>query len=531
MTRPAINLPSRKWSIVALSSAGMATVLLSYLLAVFVALACLFLPYLLFVTIAFDTNFLFVRFLLAAFGLAVGLTILWSLFPRKSTFEPKGVPIDLSNEPRLADEIKSIAEALREPMPTEVYLLADANAFVMENSGFLAAGRRRILGLGLPLLQMLSIGQFRAVLAHEFAHYYAGDTRLGPWVYNTQSSMARVYQNLGRKSEVIRFLTRWAVVAGPYIVLMAAMRGYWKLFMRVTHAISRRQELRSDELACHVAGSEALIGGLEGIRKCQAGLNPYWSSFVVPAAMNGFQPQLAVGFLRFMQAPQIMKATSEFLAQQASITKSSPYDTHPPLNKRIGQARLYNLPAPGDSAVDASLSEPMVSLIKGLGPLEGSLLKKIIPAATAAHLKPLNWETDGPGIYISAWRKQIDGFLPFLSTQKLSDFPALLLKPGPLADLVPASPKGRLSRNQQIARAYDILFCAFALCLVDKGWKLTAEPGNLVLVKDESKIDPGVVVGAIRSGKLSVVDWSGYRAQHGIADWPMVVTDAVAVAS
>ena len=401
-------------------------------------------------------------------------------------------------------------------MPTEVYLLADANAFVMENSG------RRVLGLGLPLLQMLTISQVRAVLAHEFAHYYAGDTRLGPWLYNTQSSMARVFQNLGRKSEVIRFLTRWAVVAGPYIVLMAAMRAYWKFFMRVTHAISRRQEFRSDELACYVAGSDALIGGLENIRRCHAGLNPYWSSFVVPAAMNGFQPQLANGFLRFMQAPQIVKATTEFLAQQAAITKSSPYDTHPPLNKRIEQAKLLNLPVPDDSVAGASSSEPMISLIDHLNPLEASLLKKLVPATAAADLKPLNWGTDGAGIYVPAWRRQVGGFLPFLSARKMADLPILLLEPKALADLVPNPPTGRFNQKQRNARAHDILFSAFALCLVENGWKLTAEPGNLVLVKGESKIDPSAVVGAIRAGKLSVVDWSGYRAQQGIGDWTLV---------
>ena len=521
MASRAIQLPSRKWSIVALSSAGMATVLLSYLLAIALAVACLCLPFLFFVLIPISTDsFLFGRLLLSAFGLAVGLTILWSLFPRRIPFDPKGVTIDLSKEPRLAGEIKSISAALGEPMPTEVYLLADANAFVMETSG------RRVLGLGLPLLQMLSIAQFRAVLAHEFGHYYAGDTRLGPWVYNTQSSMARVYQNLGRKSEVIRFLTRWAIVAGPYIVLMAAMRGYWKFFMQVTHSISRRQEFRSDELACYIAGSDALIGGLEGIRKCSAGLNSYWTSFVVPAAMNGYQPQLANGFLRFMQAPQIVKATSEFLAQQSAIAKSSPYDTHPPLNRRIEQAKLLNLPVPTESGIGSSSSEPMISLIDDLGPLECGLLKRIIPATAAANLKPINWESDGAGIYIPAWRKQVAGFQAFLSTKTLADFPTLVLDPRPLALLVPDPPKVRLNQNQRIARANEVLFGAFALCLVDNGWNLTAEPGNFSLEKNASKIEPGAVVGAIRSGKLPVVDWGAFRAQHGVADWPLAVLSA-----
>jgi Zn-dependent protease with chaperone function len=223
MTTAANSLPARNWSIVALSSVGMATVAVSYMLAIVVALGCLALPVLLFVIIpVLGASFIFARLLLGAFGLVAGLTILWSLIPRRRKVEVKGARIDLSRQPRLHAQIAEIAAALREPMPSEVYLVADANAFVMESSGPFGLNKRRILGLGLPLLQMLTVAQFRAVLAHEFAHYYAGDTRLTPWLYNTQSTMERVYENLGRKSQVLRFLTRWAVVAAPYMGLMGA---------------------------------------------------------------------------------------------------------------------------------------------------------------------------------------------------------------------------------------------------------------------------------------------------------------------
>ena len=79
---------------------------------------------------------------------------------------------------------------LDEPMPREVYLIGDVNAFVADRGGFMGFGSRRVMGLGLPLLSILSVSQFRAVLAHEFAHYYGGDTSLGPWVYKTQTAIS-----------------------------------------------------------------------------------------------------------------------------------------------------------------------------------------------------------------------------------------------------------------------------------------------------------------------------------------------------
>ena len=381
-----------------------------------------------------------------------------------------------------------------------------------------------MMGLGLPLLQMLSIAQFRAVLTHEFGHYYAGDTRLGPWIYNTRRAMEEVYKNLGKKSPVLAFLRRWGIVSYLHRLLMAGLRLYWKLFMRSTQAISRRQEFRSDELACHVAGSEALIDGLQNIRKCSAGLGAYWNSFVLPIAMGGYQPDLAHGFQQFMQAPAIAEATSDFLAQQAAAETASPFDSHPPLSKRIAQARQLNLPAPEILDLEITPDQPMITLLEDLSPLQDGLLKKIIPALAATALKPLDWETAGADIYIPAWRNRIAPYLPFLSTKTMAELPLLVLDPRPIAQLVPTPAVGRLGNAQRFAIASEVLFCAFATCLLDHGWKLVTGPGVRMLANGEMTIDPGIVIGSLRTGKLTVVHWKSFRSERAIGDWPLAAT-------
>jgi len=515
-------LPSRKWSIVALGSAGMAAVLLSYLLAIAVAIVCLALPVVFLVLIPIGNGGLLIaRLLLSAFGLVAGLTILWSLIPRKNKVDINGVLIDLNQERRLAIEIEAIAAALNEPMPSEVYLLGDANAFVLETGGFAGFGKRRIIGLGLPLLQMLTIAQFRAVLAHEFAHYYAGDTRLGPWVYSTRKAIARVYENMGKKSDVMSFLSRWAVVAAPYILLMGAMRLYWQLFMRITQSISRRQEFRSDELACHIAGSQPLIEGLESINRCQSALKAYWNSVVFPVAAGGFQPQLADGFMRFMNAPHVAKATSDYLAKQTAIAKPSPMDTHPPLSQRIEKAKLYNLSAPELSGQSAGAELPMISLIDDLPPLEAGLLKRFIPAVAKADLKSVTWESTGMEVYVPRWRKQVESHSEFLSTMTLKELPALLKEPREISNKVANPPGMLLNQAQRDAKAYEVLFCALSLALIDHGWTLHAQPGFLYLECADAKFDPGGPISAMRAGKLSAEEWETDCAKRGIADWPL----------
>jgi Zn-dependent protease with chaperone function len=528
MTGHLNSLPSRKWSIVALSSAAMALVFVSYILAIALAFACLAMPIFMFgfLPIGSQLNFLLYRLLFSAFGVVAGGTILWSLVPTNEKFDVKGVSIDLRTQPRLAQEIQTIAEALREPMPSEVYLIGDANAFVSEVSSSTGFGRRRILAMGLPLLQMLTIAQFRAVLAHEFAHYYAGDTRLGPWLYEARVSMSRLYMNLGKNSQAMRYLRRWRILAAAYLLLMKSLQIYWKIFMRITQAISRRQEMRSDELACYIAGSQNLSEGLQGIRKCNAGLGAYWNSFVLPVAIGGYQPDLANGFQQFMQAPQIAKATSEILAKQESITEHSPFDSHPPLNMRLQQARRLARPAPQSSMSEDACNRPMISLIENLPALEASLVKKVVPAVAAADLKPLNWETAGADIYIPGWRKKIASCLPFLAEKNMVDLPLLLLDPRPVAMHIYIETEGRLNESQRIARAYDILFCAFALCLLQNGWNLITQPGNLTLKNGTSTIDPATVLGDLRSKKLSAEGWQTFRANTGIGDWPLAAPAA-----
>jgi Zn-dependent protease with chaperone function len=501
----------------------MAMVFLSYLLAIALALACFALPVVLLWALPFgpQLNLVFMRLLLSAFGLVAGVTILSSLVPPKDQQEINGVRIDLEKEKRLAKEIETIAEALREPMPSDVYLIGDANAFVSERKERKGIGRRRILALGLPLLQMLTIAQFRAVLAHEFAHYYSGDTRLGPWVYKARRSLMRVYENLGKNSKVLLFLRRWGIVAVVFRLLMGGLRIYWQVFMRITQAISRRQEIRSDELACYVAGSTPLIEGLESIERCAAVLNPYWNTVVFPLAANGFQPPLGDGFSLFMHAPRIEKATEEFLAKRGAEAKTSSMDTHPPLKVRVERARSYNLPAPESDGAAGRTDLPMVSVIDDLGALEGGLLKRYLPNLAQTELKPLDWEKAGDEFYIPKWRKQVEGVAGVLSTKTLAEFPGMVMDPRFLYPMAPNQQGKRLNHVQFNAWATNVLYSAFALCLLDHDWKLYSQPGAFYVERGEHKVDPGEVIASIKDGKLLLLEWGPDCTERGIGGWPL----------
>jgi Zn-dependent protease with chaperone function len=72
-----------------------------------------------------------------------------------------------------------------------VYLVADVNAFVAQRGGWMELFSTRVMGLGLPLLNALTVSELRAVLSHEFGHYAGGDTKLLPWIYRARIAIIR----------------------------------------------------------------------------------------------------------------------------------------------------------------------------------------------------------------------------------------------------------------------------------------------------------------------------------------------------
>ena len=49
-------------------------------------------------------------------------------------------------------------------------------------------GSRRVMGLGLSLMQILTVSELRAVVAHEFGHFHGGDVAIGPWIHKTSAA-------------------------------------------------------------------------------------------------------------------------------------------------------------------------------------------------------------------------------------------------------------------------------------------------------------------------------------------------------
>ena len=80
------------------------------------------------------------------------------------------------------------AEATDSSTPHDVYVVANVNAAVDHVGGWVGIGSRPVMMLGLPLIAVLTVPEFRGVIAHEFGHYVGGETRLSSVIYRTREA-------------------------------------------------------------------------------------------------------------------------------------------------------------------------------------------------------------------------------------------------------------------------------------------------------------------------------------------------------
>ena len=476
----------------------------SYLLILLLAAACVYLPWL-----ALNSTSNFQVLALFIGGLLVAGSMLWSLVPRRDKFTPPGLLLERSAQPHLFAELDNIATALREPVPREVYLIGDTNAWVANRGGIMGIGSRRVMGLGLPLLAALNVSQFRAILAHEFAHYYGGDTRLGPWVYRTQMAMIRTFQNMGSVGKAMRV----AAMQVLYAVVFGILKWYWLLFLRAINFVSRRQEFRADELACIVAGPQSLVSGLKIVHGATLAWPSYWGTELAPALNSGYLPPLSGGFAKFLAAPAISGQVEKGIETEIRDGRTEPYDSHPPLRERIAAAENLFVRSRGEDTRTAW------SLLENSSGTELAFLIAMNPDLKPT--RPMAWEDQGSLVVIPAWKGLVTQHGHLLQDVSLGNLFESLGKVPQIAPQIP-DPKGMLlDPEQRVERARSLFGAALGLALVNNGWTLHSSPGVFCLVSNGEEINPFKLIQQLSDGSISKDAWSEKCRKFGIEDVPL----------
>ena len=467
-----------------------------YVLALGIAAGLLYIPYAE-VTYAHRVTARLDLFCIIAAGI-----IVWSILPRPDRFRPPGPRLTAGEQPRLFRAIEEVAGATGQAMPAEVYAVSDLNAWVAQRGGFMGFGSRRVMGLGLPLLQVLSVDEFRGVLAHEFGHYHGGDTALGPWIYRTRAAIERTLVGMSRHSTAIMKPFEW----------------YMKMFVRVTHAISRRQEFVADALAARVVGVQHMASGLRAVHAAGAAYDPFWYGEFAPAVESGFRPPLAEGFRRFLATPAIATVVEEGLERELREEKADPYDTHPPLRERL--AALRGLTPTGPTVA----AEPALALLDDVAKVEEALLAAMVsgPNGAPAKLQPIAWERMLEEVWAPGWKsavrqegKRLDG----LTVARVAEFAG-----DPLRFTACCGFSAGAAEQQQ--RMLTLLGAALGLVLLRRGVPVDAEPGApITFTAGGVAIRPFEILAQLgEGGSITREQWAETAASLGIADLDLSTT-------
>lgn len=427
-------------------------------------------------------------------AITVGV-VLWSVFPRRVRMDDPGVPLTRQQAPRLWRMIEEIAGKAGQPLPKQVFLVPEINAFVAQRNSWLGFGGERILGIGLPLLQVLTVPETKAVLAHEFGHFHGGDTRLGPFLYKVHAAMARTIVNLKQADSPVHKPFEW----------------YGLLFLRLTNAISRAQEFAADALSVRLVGLAPAQSALQRVGQVGPLFDAYLEREYFPVLNRGLRPPMIAGFATFLGSTRIRQAQVE-IGEEAMQARGNPYDTHPPLPQRLAAA------AEVDEAGPERSEGPIgTTLLDGLPALEDAVLRFLTGKGDVLKVPKGDWADTGP-LFAGQWRDLAKDLAPGLEASTTAELPRWTKELETFAKKVAKDVPTEQRRNFGT-------WCLGALlgaALVQNGWRAVTGPGEPVLVeRDGEQLDPLQLANDAVSGKLATPAWQELCERHGIAALPL----------
>jgi len=312
-----------------------------------------------------------------------GVTVLWALVPRPDRFVPPGPRLDEASYPRLFSLVHNVAARLNQEAPAETFLLNDVNAWVTHRGGVMGFGSRRVMGIGLPLLLCLSTRESAAVVAHEFGHYSAGDVRLGPWVYRTRAAIGGTLAGVSRT-----FLEQ------PF-------QWYARHFLKLTHGVSRQQELLADRVAAQVVGRMPMANALRRVAGLSAAYGAYLNGEVLPVMQAWFLPPVASGFEQFLASDYVVAAARQAVETTEQEVPTHEFDTHPSLRERLATLEFVEAAGPPTRTADERAS----TLIDDPDGQARTLLEQAVGSEAVHRLRPIGWEQVARSVYEKRWRQ------------------------------------------------------------------------------------------------------------------------------
>ena len=193
------------------------------------------------------------------------------------------IELTAESEPELFKFIYQLADEAGAPRPHKVYISPRVNAAVFYNLtifNFFFPSKKN-LEIGIGLVNILTLGELKAVLAHEFGHFAQRSMAVGNWVYLAHQIAAHIIAHRDIFDRFIHGLSRFdfriAWIGWILRLLIWSIRSLietvFSLVVMAQRALSREMEFQADLVAVSMTGSDALIHALHKLNSADEAWN------------------------------------------------------------------------------------------------------------------------------------------------------------------------------------------------------------------------------------------------------------------
>ncbi len=260
---------------------------------------------------------------------------------------PTGILITRQQCPKLFNLMQELTTQLQALKFHHILLTRDFNAAVVQVPQLGILGwQQNYLIVGLPLMQALTVEQFRAVLAHELGHLSGNHSRFAGWIYRVRKTWMQLFERLHQGG------------AGGSWLFAPFFNWYSPFFNAYSFVLARMNEYEADQCAAELAGAKTAAEALIEVEVKARFLDErFWSNLYQMVKEQPDPPKVAyTSMLATLNQPLSIEDSRQWL-EQALMRQTSNLDTHPCLSDRlkalnypIEQVPCYTPALPGNQS-------------------------------------------------------------------------------------------------------------------------------------------------------------------------------------
>jgi Zn-dependent protease with chaperone function/tetratricopeptide (TPR) repeat protein len=233
------------------------------------------------------------------------------------------IPLHPADAPGLFAMLEKLCQRAEVPLPDEVSLEMNVNAWVRLN-GYGRGSGRTILGMGYDLLAGLSEAEVGAVLAHEIMHAKLVRRGYKRWINGGLRRSAQLANGLSLHIETARRAKNSSGLANRFLSITDSLTRW---AARLVAGCSRQDEFSADCGAARISGAGSIRSALVKVESLSL------IATRLPWRERVAQLQSGVGFGQWLI--EELATADQTQSPQAANAFSNKYSTHPTLKDRL----------------------------------------------------------------------------------------------------------------------------------------------------------------------------------------------------